>query len=407
MPEIASQKHVITRPILLTLALLAALAPIGTDLYLPAFPDLAVRLSASTASVQLTLTAFLAGAGVGQLAFGPLSDRVGRRGPLLAGLLACVLAGIMTALSPSIGVLIAARFVQGFTAAAGMVLGRAMVSDVSHGLEAARAMSLLMVVGGVAPVVAPVVGSALTAPLGWRGLMWIIAALSAIGLALAAAFLPETHKTAAPAAAHDRGQRGLAQSFATLRNGRYIAYTITFSFAFATMMAYISASPFVYQQVLGLTEVHYGIAFGLNALALMVTSGLAAKLTHVHGPHKLAGWGLTGAAVGALATCVAAVSAATPIILMAALFVTVGSLGFVFGNCTALALDSVRSVAGTGSAVLGAIQFLLAGLVAPIVGLAGEHTAIPMGATMVVLIAVSATAFLTVRNRPGVPDAGL
>ena len=155
--------------LLATLALLSAVAPFSTDLYLPGFPQMVADLRTSPTNVQLTLTACLLGLAIGPLVFGPLSDRIGRVRPLLAGAAICVLASLAAALAPTIEVLIAARFVQGFTGAAGMVIGRAIVSDLATGRAAARAFSLLMLVGGLAPVAAPLAGGFIVGPLGWRG----------------------------------------------------------------------------------------------------------------------------------------------------------------------------------------------------------------------------------------------
>ena len=171
------------RPTLLvTLALLMAAAPIATDLYLPAFPEMADEFATTATGVQLSLTAFMIGAGLGQVVFGPLSDRAGRVRPLLIGTGVYVLASAAAAMAGSIPWLVAARLVQGISGAAGMVLARAIVSDLTTGREAARAFSLLMLVGGVAPVVAPLAGSLLAGSIGWRGLLWVVAGIAAISL---------------------------------------------------------------------------------------------------------------------------------------------------------------------------------------------------------------------------------
>jgi DHA1 family bicyclomycin/chloramphenicol resistance-like MFS transporter len=170
-------------PLLVTLALLAAVPPLATDLYLPAFPAMTDNLSTSSAAVQLSLTAFLIGAGVGQVIFGPVSDRTGRVPPLVAGLAVYVAASAGAALAPTAGVLIGARLIQGLSGAAGMVIGRAVISDLAEGAQAARAFSAMMLVSGVAPVVGPLAGSTLAGSVGWRGLLWIVAVLGAISLA--------------------------------------------------------------------------------------------------------------------------------------------------------------------------------------------------------------------------------
>jgi DHA1 family bicyclomycin/chloramphenicol resistance-like MFS transporter len=179
--------------LLVVLALLSAVAPVATDLYLPAFPAMTAELQASATAVQLTLTAFLLGLTFGQLMFGPLSDRLGRRRPLIVGALLCVVASVLAATAPNIGVLIAARFAQGFTGAAGMVIGRAVISDLTSGKTAGRAFSLMMIVGGVAPVIAPFAGGMLVDSLGWRGILWVVCAIAVAMLISIVFVVRESH----------------------------------------------------------------------------------------------------------------------------------------------------------------------------------------------------------------------
>lgn len=371
---------------LIPLALLTALAPFGTDLYLAAFPTMVDDLSTTESGIQLSLTSFLIGAGVGQLIFGPISDRIGRMRPLVIGLVIAVAAGVAVALAPTITVLVIARLLQGICSAAGMVIGRAMISDLAVGDAAARALSLLMLVGGVAPVIAPLVGSLLVEPLGWRGLMWIVAALSAvalIGTALLRESLPPEHRGAAARPFHP----------SMLWNRSYLGNTLSFAFVFATMMAYISASSFLYQDLMGLSSWQYGVAFGANALGLMITSGISARLADSVGPRRLSRIGLIVNAVAIVGIVVVALSGLNPLWLLMPIFFAIAPLGLAFGNITALALSTVREASGTGSALLGALQFGLAGLVAPLVSLGGESTALPMALTMLVATVVANLAF--------------
>lgn len=388
------------RPALIvTLALLAAVAPFATDLYLPAFPQMVQELHTSATGVQLSLTAFLVGAGVGQLFFGPLSDRIGRFGPLLAGLGIYLLASIASALAPNIGFLVAMRLVQGLAGAAGMVLGRAIISDLSHGVAAAKALSLMMLVGGIAPILAPFMGSLLTDAIGWRGLLGVVAGLGALSLVMVLFFVRES----LPASARNRGNR--KSSSGKVFSRTYLGYALTYSFAFATMMAYISASPFIYQDLMGLSEVQYGICFGINAAALAIVSGVGVKLVDKYGPARLTRTGLAlnlGATVVVLAMALMPIP---PIWLTIPILVAVASIGLVLGNATALALEAVSGSAGNASAWLGFFQFVLAGLVAPLVSVAGENTALPMALTMVgaALIANGAFIFLAQGNRGSAP----
>ncbi|MGO1949831.1 MAG: multidrug effflux MFS transporter [Mycobacteriaceae bacterium] len=405
--------------LLLTLGLLAAVAPFATDLYLPAMPQIADDLSTSASGAQLSLTAFLIGTAVGQLLFGPWSDKAGRRLPLVIGSVVYLLASAATALAPSIAVLVALRLVQGLAGAAGMVIGRAIISDRYRGPAAAQAMSLMMIVGGVAPVIAPFVGSTLADPLGWRGLLWIVAALGLIALVCVLAIVPETHPRSGEASSDTSaeaeadtvaeketrdGASGTARSgLRNLLSRDYLSNTLAFSFGFATMMAYISASPFLYQKYMGLGTLQYGLAFAANALVLMVVSIPSAKLTARFRVRSLARTGLGLNLLGVLLYGILHLAGAPAISLMFPLVIVVGSLGLVLGNTTALALDAVPGAAGSASAVLGFLQFGLAGVVAPLVGLGGELDPLPLAVTMLV---ASLVANVAITASPGEPSEG-
>ncbi|WP_365998470.1 multidrug effflux MFS transporter [Mycolicibacterium sp.] len=379
-------------PLLLVLALLSAVAPFATDLYLSAFPLMTTDLGTTASSVQLTLTAFLIGIALGQLLFGPLSDRFGRMTPLIVGSLLCLAASAATALAPTVEILIAARFAQGITGAAGMVIGRAIISDLAVGAAAARAYSLMMLVGGVAPVVAPVLGSVLVAPLGWRGVLWVVFGIVAAMFIGVVVVVRETHTRERRAVA--RADRDDSPSpLRALASRVYVGNALAFACAFATMMAYISASPFVYQVMMGFSEVQYGIAFGINALGLAAMSAVSAKLAATRSIRALAGTGLALCLAATVAIVVVVATAAPSWLLALPLWVAVSSLGLVFGNTTALALGAVTRAAGSASAVLGALQFGLGALVSPLVGVGGEHTAAPLAAVMLAAITLACVSF--------------
>ncbi len=377
--------------LLLPLALLASIAPFATDLYLPAFPDMVTDLATTEAGVQLSLTGFLIGAAVGQVIFGPLSDRYGRVRPLYIGLIIAVIAGVATAIAPTDTFLVIARVVQGAAAAAGMVIGRAIITDVASGREAARALSMLMVVGGVAPVLAPIVGAVLSEPLGWRGLLWVVTALCLVALVLAVAVIRETNpRSEATATASPSRLRDLLRP---LRTRAYLGNGAAFVFAFSLMMAYISASPFFYQDIIGLGEIAYAAAFAINAAGMVGVTWLAANLSSRVAPGALARVGLTITVTSAAILTVLAFTAVSPLILLVPLFCAIASLGLVFGNTTALALARVGKNSGTASAALGFVQFMMAGLVAPLVSIS-EESAVPMAVTMLVLAALATVSFL-------------
>lgn len=400
-PPRAAASPRITVGLLVTLALLSAVAPFATDLYLPAFPAMVDDLHTSPTNVQLTLTTFLIGLAAGQLIFGPLSDRYGRVKPLLIGAAICVLASVVAVLAPSIEVLIAARLAQGLTGAAGMVIGRAIISDLATGRTAARAFSLMMIVGGVAPIAAPLAGGFLVGPLGWRGALAVILALVVVMLVAALVVIRETHTEERRTALRD--EKATAGSpLRQLLGRRYVGNVVAFGFAFAVMMAYISASPFVYQTMMGLTAAQYGAVFGVNAFGLLLMSAASAKLTARREPHTLAAAGLAVIAVSSIGVLIISLTGVPAGWLALPLFCAVAGMGLIFGNVTALALSAAPRAAGTASAVLGATQFLLAAAVSPLVSLAGEHTAGPLGIVMVCSSAIACAGLMLARNQtPG------
>ncbi|WP_432492873.1 multidrug effflux MFS transporter [Kineococcus auxinigenes] len=392
----------LTRGLLLVLALLFAIAPFATDLYLAAFPRMTADLGTDETGVQLTLTAFLVGAAAGQLVFGPLSDRFGRVRPLIAGAVLCVLASALAAFAPTVGVLVAARVAQGLGGAAGMVIGRAVVADLATGAAAARALSLLMIVGGLAPVVAPLAGSLLVEPIGWRGILGVVLALAVVMLVAVLAVVRESHPPARRAAARELRARS-GSTARDLRSRTYVGNTLAFAFGFAVMMAYISASPFLYQELMGLGEVQYGLLFGVNALLLAVVSGVSARLAGRFPLHRLLFAGL-GTTLVASVALLALVLADVPVGWFAVpIAVAVAALGLVMGNGTALALSAVPRAAGSASALLGALQFALAALVSPLVSLGGGTSPLNLAVVMVAsaVVALGGAAFGNSVRRTG------
>ncbi len=358
------------------LALLTAIAPLATDMYLPAFPAIANDLGTTASGVQLTLTAFLVGLAVGQLVIGPLSDGWGRRRLLIVGTAVCALAGVAVALSPGVEFAIVARFVQGFSGAAGVVLSRAVIVDRTSGNRTASLFAVMMAIGGIAPVVAPLMGSGLVGVIGWRGVFLVLAGLAVVMLVGVLTSVPES----LPAERRRTGgvTRTVRDIGAALRRPAYVGYTLTFALAFTAMFAYISGSPFVLQDVLHLSSGGYALAFAVNAAGLVCVSMVSARLTSRVSPRRLV---ITGLAIMVTATAVLLVVALTgaprwP--TLALLFVTVAALGLVMGNAAELASAQVTDVAGTGSALLGALQFGLGALVSPLVGSSATTMAIAM-----------------------------
>lgn len=397
-PAPAAEREAAISPwLLVVLALLSAVAPVATDLYLPAFPEMTAQLQASATAVQLTLTAFLLGLTFGQLMFGPLSDRLGRRRPLIVGALLCVAASVVAATAPTVGILIVARFAQGFGGAAGMVIGRAVISDLTGGKTAGRAFSLMMIVGGVAPVVAPFAGGLLVDSLGWRGILWVVCAIAVAMLIAIVVVVRESHPEGRRAELKADAAQGISP-WTALRSRTYLANTLAFAFGFSVMMAYISASPFVYQVMIGLTPMQYGIAFGVNALGMITVSAVSSRLSQTISSARLLGLGLALTMAATVVLLAVVLTGAPAWLMMIPIFVAVACQGLILGNATALALSAVPRAAGSGSAGLGALQFGLGAAVSPLVSLGGEHTALPLAIVMVTMSALALTAYLTGRR---------
>ncbi len=379
--------------LLLVLALLAAVAPLATDLYLSAFPAMASELSTSATSIQLTLTAFLLGLAVGQLVFGPLSDRLGRRRPLLIGAALLVVASAAAVFAPTVEVLVGARLVQGLAGAAGMVIGRAVIADLASGTVAARALSLMMVVGGVAPVIAPLFGSVLVDSVGWRGVLAVLLALAVIMLVAVLTAVPETLP-------ESRRGSSAGGGWKALWSRQYVTMTLTFVLGFATMMAYISASPFVYQELIGMEPITYGLLFGLNALGLMITSALTTRLLGRFSARALLGTGVAVVVVACFALLVLVLVEVPVVWVTVPLFFVVSALGLVFGTAAALALGAATGAAGKASAVLGAVQFALAAAVSPLVSIGGEGSVRPLALVMISTAVLAGVAYLAGGRTP-------
>jgi DHA1 family bicyclomycin/chloramphenicol resistance-like MFS transporter len=348
------------------------------------------ELGVEASGVQLTLTTFLVGLALGQLVMGPLSDRYGRRPPLVVSALVCVLAGVVCAVASTLPVLAAARFAQGLAGAGGMVIGRAVISDLVTGRAAAKAFTLMLTVGGVAPVLAPLIGGLLSDPVGWRGMLWTVTALCA---AMAAGVLLVVRETR-PAQARAQHESYLAAIRTVLGSRGYRPPLALFALSFAMMMAYISSSPFVYQNVAGLSAIGYGIAFGVNAGGLIAAGWVTARLVEAIEPLRMVRAAIAVQLLACLTFVALAAAGAPAWTYLVAIWVAVTSNGAIMGNTAALAMSQVREVAGTGSAVLGFSQFALGALVSPLVGLGGEQSAL---APAVVMASASVLGFVASR----------
>jgi DHA1 family bicyclomycin/chloramphenicol resistance-like MFS transporter len=390
------------RRLVLLLGALAAFAPLSLDMYLPGLPELSDDLGAGASATQLTLTACLLGLAMGQLLLGPVSDARGRRAPLLAGLVAYAAASIACAAAPSIATLVVLRFAQGFAGAAGIVIARAIVRDVSSGAAAARLFSTLILVTNIAPIVAPIAGGQLLAVTDWRGVFVVLALIGGGLLVATLAMVDETLPE------HERGASSLRATLATfgmlLRQRAFVGCTLSCGLAFAAMFAYIAGSPFVLQDVYGMSATEFSFAFALNAVGILGAGTLSRRLAGTVAPERLLGAGLAiGATGGGALLLVVATDVVGLAGVLPALFCVVASMGLVIPSATTLALAGARSVAGSASGLLGLAQFAFGAAAAPLVGLAGEDTALPMAIVIAALGAGAVTAFLTLVRPAPIP----
>ena len=382
--------------LVVVLGLITAIGPLSLDMYLPAFPEIAGDLGIHDSQVQLSLTSCLVGLAVGQLVFGPLSDRWGRRRPAVAGVAAYAVLSFLIALAPSAPMLIGLRLLQGIAGGVGVVVARAVVRDLSSGVEAARLFSRLTLIFGVAPIAAPSLGSAVLGFASWHGVFVALGIIATLLTVLVAVALPET----LPPGRRDTG--GLAATGRTARrlftDRIFLGYALAQSFAFAAMFSYLSGSSFVLQQGYGLSPTGFSMLFGLNAVGLIIVSQLNARLLNHTGPRRLltaalliqtaaAGLSLLGAATAALIT------------LAAGLFLVVAMLGMIPPNAAALALDRYPGHAGTAAALMGGVQSVIAAAAAPLTGLGAAGRGVPMAVVMV-CFAVAAVVTLVALTRP-------
>jgi DHA1 family bicyclomycin/chloramphenicol resistance-like MFS transporter len=369
------------------LGMLSTFGPLSLDLYLPALPALAAELEASTSAAQLTLTACLIGLAVGQLVAGPLSDRYGRRRPLIIGLVAYALASLACAFAWTISVLVVLRLVQGLAGAAGLVIARAVARDLYEGRRLAIFFSRLVLIAGLAPVIAPVLGGQLNRVMTWRGIFGVLASLGVI-LLLAGWFgVRET----LPASRRVRGGLGATlRGFGQLLRDRFfVGVALASGLAGASMFAYIAGATFVLQRIYGLSPQGFSLAFGVNSLGIMTAAQVSARLIRRWSPMRIFAVGLLVNLAGSLSLLTTVLLDLGLAFLLVSLFVLVSAIGLIFPNATALGLSGHADQAGTASALLGLLQYVIGGLVAPLVGVAGEETAVPLG---VVVATVSATA---------------
>ncbi|MER7640818.1 multidrug effflux MFS transporter [Streptomyces sp. NPDC126522] len=382
--------------VVLVLGGLTATPPLAMDMYLPSLPEVTRSLHAPAATVQLTLTACLAGMALGQLAVGPMSDKWGRRRPLLTGLAIYIVATALCAIAPNVESLIAFRLAQGLAGAAGIVIARAVVRDLYDGVAMARFFSTLMLVSGVAPIVAPLVGGQILRVTDWRG---VFVVLTAVGILLTALVWRRLPETLAPADRHAGGTAEALRSMrALLTDFPFTGYMLTGGFAFAALFAYISASPFVIQEIYGASPQTFSLLFGVNSVGLVVVGQINGKLLVGRvSMDKVLAAGLAVVVLASTALLLMATGAFGEVGLIpvaTALFVLMSAMGVTMPNAQTLALMRTRHSAGSASALLGTSSFLIGAVASPLVGIAGEHTAVPMAVVQLVAGLVAVACFV-------------
>jgi DHA1 family bicyclomycin/chloramphenicol resistance-like MFS transporter len=381
-----------------TVVFLTAIAPLATDMYVPAFPAVAAELSATATQVQLTLTTFFVGMALGQLAGGPVSDQRGRRLPLLAAILAMAVASVVCALAPGVGVLAGARVVQGFTGGWAMVIGRAVIIDLARGAQLVRVLNVIAAVGGIAPIVGPLLGAVILQLADWRLSFWAVAAL---GVAMIVAVLVAVPETLPPQSRHAGGLRAFATAGRqVLRNRRYVGYVIVSGAAMGAIFAYVATSAFVLQSMNGMSPLGYSVDFAANAAGMTVAALVAARLAGRTATRTVILVGQLAALAAGVAMLVGALWFHTPLVLaMACFFVLMTAQGLIGPNGGALAAAEVPEHPGTGSALLGFVQWVAAGTIAPLAGLGGDRTAVPMAVLTIATIGASMFGLLVLARR--------
>ena len=377
---------------ILLMGALTSLIPFTIDMYLPAFPILADVYETNATSVQLSLTACLLGLAFGQLIAGALSDMQGRRKPLLISLVAYAVASVACIFAPNIYIFILLRFIQGFAASGGLVISRAIVRDVSSGAELTRLFALLMVVNNLVPLLAPSVGSGVLLFADWRGIFLVLTVLGIVLLLISAFRLKESLPP------EKRVPSNLKSTFSNfagiLKNRQFTGYALAQGFLIGGVFAYVSGTPFIYQNIYGASPQVFSLLFGMNGIGLIIGSYAVGRFTHVWSEKRFLETALYGATVAG-AVLLAVVLLEGPLwAVVIPIFFFVMSIGVVGTAAFTLAMESQGHVAGSASALLGLLPFILGAATAPLVGIAGENTAVPMGLVIFSMCVIALLAYL-------------
>lgn len=391
--------------IILILGALSAFGPLAIDFYLPGFPAIALAFGTDEKHVQMTLAAYFLGLSIGQLAYGPVADRFGRRIPLLVGVGLFTLASLACSFAPTLEWLVAARFVQALGGCAGMVLSRAIVSDKCNPVESAKVFSQLMLVMGLAPILAPMLGGLLVNLYGWHSIFLVLSIFSAVCWLAVFRGLPESM----PAEHPRHPLAGAFKQYARLLGDKvFIGHALTGGIAMAGMFAYVSGSPFVFIKMYGVPPEHYGWLFGSNAAGFILTAQVNARVLSRRGPAFLlarAVWVYVAAALVLLGIAALHTEALWPLLIP--LFICIASLGCIIPNASACAMNGQWKRAGSASALLGCLQFSVAAGASALVGLLHNGTAIPMAAVISLCGVLAVSAGLLTQRLQRIRDASV
>ncbi len=375
--------------------LISAVGPLATDMYVPSFPRVAHDLAATAGEVSLTLTSFFLGMGLGQIIGGPVSDQLGRRRPLVGGILLTLVASVACALAPSIPLMVLARLAQGFGGGWSVVVARAVIVDLAQGPQLVQVMNLLMGVGGIGPIVAPLLGAVIQHVWMWRGAFWVLSLAAVFMLVGALAVIPESLP---PERRHSGGFTAFATAARVVLGQRaFIGYMLVNASAFLGLFAYVSTSAFVLQVMNGLSPITYSLVFAGNATGMTIATLTSARLASRVPTRRVILGGQALALTGALEMLIGAIFFDMPLAMaMVGFFCIMVGQGFTGANGGALASQQVPQYAGTASAVLGLAQSLAAAIAPPLAGLGGTTTAAPMAILMVVGAAGSLFSLLVI-----------
>ncbi|WFR71650.1 multidrug effflux MFS transporter [Prescottella defluvii] len=386
---------------IVALGSMTALGPFTIDMYLPALPDIAAALDSSSSGAQLTITGTLIGLALGQLVIGPLSDTLGRKRPLVAGIALHIVAALLAVFATNIAMLGVLRVFQGVGAAAAAVVTMAMVRDLYSDSTVAVVISRLMLVLGVAPVLAPSIGGALLVALDWRG---IFVALALIGVVIALIAIFALPETLPPDRRRPGGLGPVLRTYGMLlRDRTFVALTLVASVVMASLFVYVSGASFVYQDQFDLDQQQFALVFSAGAFSMIGATQLNVRLLRRWSPRRIVQWSLTAAvALGLVAVVVAFFTIGGMAGFVATLWIMLGAVCFVLPNAPALALSRHGEAAGTAAALLGSMQYAVGAVVAPLVGLLG-NTSTALASSMTACLAIALATMLAsarISDRP-------